>query len=109
MTFKETIDTINANIKKEKNKNKNKAILNYKLAECIGYNVAHVINSDNKVPAIEEIYSFLFADEIEQIKEVKVMRDIAMHKENFKAFADRHNKQRKEVEQSDTRRVKSRY
>lgn len=69
---------------------KEKAVLDYNLANLIGVSISRVYSKSNKYPSIEEAYPTLFTEE--EIAEAKENSRIEKSVANFRAFADRFNK-----------------
>lgn len=72
-----------------------RATYDYILADLIGYSVARVYNSSNKIPTIAEVYPSLFdSSELQESRKAKQAELSALR---FKQFADSYNQRFKEV------------
>lgn len=67
--------------------------MDYKLADLIGQSVGRLYSSANKLPELNDVYSFLFDEEDqEKIKEQEAERKAELSAIRFKQFADSFNK-----------------
>ena len=92
MTFAEIIRVIESN----KRKRKQQAVMDYRLANLIGYSVGRIHNKQNQMPEIFEMYPDLFQEEEieERMEEKKIERFAA----SFIQYAQNYNRQFEEVE-----------
>ena len=94
MTFAEIERALASKQRVLKAQRKERAIMDYKLADLIGYSTARVHNSKNKMPSIEEMYPDLFLteevrEEIQKKKEeLSVLRFIQFTQNHNKKFKD---------------------
>lgn len=85
MTFGEVIETIKAYQKRKKEELKERAMMDFKLSQCIGIQVACILSDKNKPREFMEIYDFLYSDEEkeeivakqQEEKEIQAMMNMA--------------------------------
>lgn len=76
---------------------KSKAQMDYTLANLIGISVGRLFDSKASMPAIEDVYPSLYAEELEKIKEEPKDDDIMLKSQNrFMEWALRHNARKRE-------------
>lgn len=89
MTLAEVNRAVKSRLRVKKMEAKERATFDYILGNLIGASVACVVDADNTYPPIEEVYSSLFAEEVEKVKiDKKTQRFMAQ----LKQFAELHNK-----------------
>lgn len=91
MTFLEIEHYITA----QKEQQKMRASFDYMLADLIGFSIARLQNSNNKMPTLAEAYPTLF--DREQEREEIAKRQDELSALRFRQFADAHNKKMKGV------------
>ena len=96
MTYGEIVDTIKAYNNRKQAELKDRALMDYVLAQNIGINVAHVLNTENKVVGIAEVYPFLFKEENKKIQEEKIKAEVEINKQRMIDYANYINSKRKE-------------
>ena len=78
--------------RQEKARLKEKAVMDYLLADLIGYSVARTHSSANKMPELHKHYSFIFEDsEREEIEDKKAEKQAELSALRFKLFAQAYN------------------
>lgn len=79
---------------------KSRAQFDYTLADLVGASVARVFSSDVKLPPIDEVYPYLFNQELEAVEPEQAKEEIAMENSvnNFLKFARQHNAKIKKKE-----------
>src|SRR5574344_1553390 len=96
MTYGEIIDSIKAYNNRKQAELKDRALMDYVLAQNIGINVAHVLNTENKIVGITEVYPFLFKEENKKIQEEKIKAEVEINKQRMIDYANYINSKRKE-------------
>ena len=95
MTIAEVRRAVESYERVRKQKTKEQASFDYILAGLIGWSVGRFLNSNNKMPGIDQAYPNLFNDEeIEEHKQEQ-LDDLSVIR--FKQFAASHNKKFSEV------------
>lgn len=97
MTLGEILVTIKAYSKRKERELKDRAYMDYKLAECIGRNIACLLSSDAEPVAFVDIYKELYEEENQAIEKKKNENKIEIQKQKMIDFANFHNSARKEV------------
>lgn len=70
--------------------------MDYTLAQNIGINVSHVLNTENKILSFTEVYSFLFEEENKKLQEEKIKAEVEINKQRMIDYANYINSKRKE-------------
>lgn len=83
MTYKETIDVINARQRRYKEELQSQAVLTYKLADFIASSVGRLFEKRNNYPNLNEVFPGLFND----IEEKPKQQDWRIIKERINAIA----------------------
>ena len=96
MTYGEIIDTIKAYNNRKQAEMKDRALMDYTLAQNIGINVSHVLNTENKILSFTEVYSFLFEEENKKLQEEKIKVEVEINKQRMIDYANYINSKRKE-------------
>ncbi|WP_207722143.1 hypothetical protein [Clostridium intestinale] len=97
LTLKEIQDSISAYQKRILRDAKNRAFMDYKLAECIGINVAAILSKDSQPVPFIEVYRDLYKEEYEEFENQKINQEAIIHKQRMLDFANFHNSNRKGV------------
>lgn len=92
MTLGEITKIIEAYEKRTKNRLKEKALMDYKLSQCIAANVANVLDKENRIPEFFEFYKEIFEEENNELEKKKKNNELEMQKQRMKDFANFHNK-----------------
>lgn len=92
MTLREISLSIEAYKKMKETTLKERAIMDYKLAECIADAVACSMDKDSKMPGVFEIYKALFEKEYKHDEDLKRQRDLQIQKQRMLDFANYHNR-----------------
>lgn len=93
MTFGEIVDYINAyNTRKEKEL-KEKALMDYKLSECIGIQIACIMSDKNEPIPFIDMYGFLYSEE--EIKKIKEQQQIEKEKQCMIDMINYYNSRRR--------------
>lgn len=90
MTLAELERALDSKRRTEKLRLQEKAVFYYKLADTIGYSVARLQSSSNKMPEITEVFPELF--DAQEIEEKKAEKRAELSALRFKLFAEAHNK-----------------
>lgn len=70
--------------------------MDYTLAQNIGINVSHALNTENKILSFIEVYSFLFEEENKKLQEEKIKAEVEINKQRMIDYANYINSKRKE-------------
>lgn len=99
MTLHEIIESIKAYKNRQEYRLKERALMDYKLAQCISDNIASIIDKENKVLEFFDVYKELFEKESKELEKQKIKNEIEINKQRMRDFANFHNKnfKRKEV------------
>lgn len=92
MTLEEIVQSIEAYGNRRKNILRERALMDYKLAQGIGLNVANLFDDENNVPEFVEFYAELFEEKNKKIQEQKRLNELEINKQRMKEFANFHNK-----------------
>lgn len=95
MTYGEILDSINAYRKREENKLKERALMDFKLAQCISQNVSCLANEENTPADFFEIYKELFKEENKERERQLALNELEINKQRMIDFVNFHNKNRR--------------
>ena len=95
MTYGEILDSIKAYRKREENKLKERALMDFKLAQCISKNVSSLVAEENTPADFFEVYKELFKEEIREREELIKKNELEIQKQRMMDFANFHNKHRR--------------
>lgn len=99
MTYGEILDSIKGYRKREENKLKERALMDFKLAQCISRNVSSLVSEENTPADFFEVYKDLFKEE-NKIREEQIKRnELEIQKQRMLDFANFHNKNRRKEEE----------
>jgi hypothetical protein len=98
MTLAELERAVESKLRVKKNQDQEKAIFDYILADLIGRSVARVVNANNTMPEISEVYPNLF--EKTALKHRQEEKKAELSALRFKLFANSFNTRFKEVAKS---------
>ena len=96
MTFGELTRLIDSKKRVQKEEQKQKAIFDYTLANMIGYSVARIHSSKNKMPTLNEAYPALFEDVANSEEAQAAQKELSILR--FKLFAQSYNTRYKDGE-----------
>lgn len=95
-SLREVVDLIESHNRKLTAKTKEKYYHNYTLAQMISNNVARLLSSDVESLTVYDYAPELFKKEKEELDELKKQRDLELHKERMRLFAERFNVRRRD-------------
>ncbi|MEW9991805.1 MULTISPECIES: hypothetical protein [Clostridium] len=96
MTLDEILKTVEAYKDRKEADLKERAAMDYKLAQCVGYAVASIMDKGNKMPDFFEVYKALFEKESKQNEEQQKEKELIIQKQRMIDFVNQHNKKWKE-------------
>ena len=99
MTLEEIIESVEAYKNRQEYRLKERALMDYKLAQCISDNIASLLDKKNKAPEFFNVYSELFEKESKELEKQKTENEIEINKQRMRDFANFHNKNLKGKEE----------
>lgn len=100
MTFCEVTRAVESFNRRKKLEFQERASFDYILADLIGRSVARVLNSQNKLPEINEAYPNIFDDELIEQKRVDTKMELSAIR--FRKFAEAYQNKMNKKEVSNT-------
>ena len=98
MTIAEIHRAVDSKIRVRKQDLQEKAYFDYTLANLIAKGVSKVLGDKSEYPAIEQVYTTIFEDVIEERKEALEKKKIDLSALRFKQFAQTYNSNLKNKE-----------
>lgn len=92
MTYGEILDSIKSYRKREENKLKERALMDFKLAQCISKNVSCLASEENTPADFFEIYKELFKEENKERERQLALNELEINKQRMLDFVNFHNK-----------------